>query len=194
MVSIDKIKQLRAETSISLSQCKKALEESNGDLNKAKDVLRKMGEKLADKKQSRQAEEGVIEAYIHSNKKIGVLVDVRCETDFVARSPEFQELAHDLALHIAGMKPRYVSRDKIAPKDLEKEREIYRAQFDKLNKPDEIKEKMIEGKINKFIKEVCLLEQPFIKDTSKTVKDVIHTYVAKLGEKIVVERFTRYEI
>lgn len=194
MISIEKIKQLREETAVSMAECKKALEQSKGDLNKAKEILRKMGEQLANKKQSREAGEGIIEAYIHTNKKIGVLLDIRCETDFVARSKEFQELAHDLVLQIAGMKAEYVKEEDIPKEVLEKEREIYTAQFAKMDKPEEIKKKMVEGKINKFKKEVCLLTQPFIKDPSKTIKDIIHSYIAKLGENIVVKRFVRYEI
>lgn len=194
MVSIDKIKQLRAETAVSMAECKKALEQSDGDLSKAKEILRKMGEQLADKKQSRQAGEGIIEAYVHTNKKIGVLLDIRCETDFVARSKEFQELAHDIALQIAGMKARFVKEEDIPQDVLDKEREIYKAQFDKMDKPEEIKKKMIEGKINKFKKEVCLLTQPFIKDPNKTIQDLVRSYIAKLGENIVIKRFVRYEI
>ena len=194
MVSIEKIKQLRAETAVSMAECKKALEQSNGDIAKAKEALRKMGEQLADKKQSREAGEGIIECYIHTNKKIGVLLDIRCETDFVARSDEFQKLAHDLALQIAGMKAQYVSEEDIPQEVLDKEREIYLAQIAKVNKPEEIKKRMVEGKINKFKKEVCLLTQPFIKDPSKTIKDIIHSYIAKLGENIVVKRFVRYDI
>jgi len=194
MISIDKIKQLREETAVSISECKKALEQSKGDLAKAKEILRKMGEQLAEKKQSRRAEEGIIESYIHTNKKLGVLLDIRCETDFVARSKEFQELAHDLALQIAGMRAKYIKEEDIPQEVLDKEKEVYKAQFEKMNKPEAIKEKMIEGKLKKFKKEFCLLTQPFIKNPSKTVQDVIHDYIAKLGENIFIKRFVRYEI
>ena len=170
MISIDKIKQLRAETAVSMTECKKALEQSNGDLDKAKEILRKMGEQFANKKQSREAGEGIIESYVHTNKKIGVLLDIRCETDFVARSKEFQELAHDLALQIAGMKANYVDEKDISKEVLDKEEEIYKAQFAKMDKPEEIKQKMVEGKIKKFKKEVCLLTQPFIKILAKPLK------------------------
>jgi len=194
MESLDLIKQLRQETGVSLAQCKKAIEQAQGDIEKAKELLRKWGEDLAEKKSSRATKEGIIEAYIHSNKKIGVLVELRCETDFVAKNPEFQELAHDLALHIAAMKPQYVTEEDIPQEVLDKEKEIYREQFANSGKPEEIIQKIIEGKIESFKKEITLLNQPFVKDNTKTVKEVINEYISKLGENITINKFVRLEI
>jgi len=194
MESLDLIKQLRQETGVSLAQCKKAIEQAQGDIEKAKELLRKWGEDLAEKKSSRATKEGIIEAYIHSNKKIGVLVELRCETDFVAKNPEFQELAHDLALHIAAMKPQYVTEEDIPQEVLNKEKEIYREQFANSGKPEEIIQKIIEGKIESFKKEITLLNQPFVKDNTKTVKEVINEYISKLGENITINKFVRLEI
>lgn len=194
MKDIEKIKELREITGVSLSLCKKALEESNGDIEKAKEILRKWGEDLAEKKSSRKTSQGIIEAYIHSNKKIGVLVELRCETDFVARNQKFQELAHDLAMHIAAMKPKYIKEEDIPEEELQKEREIYREQFEKTGKPKEIIQKMIEGKLKKYKDEVVLLNQPFVKNPQKRIKDLIGEYIAALGENISVERFIRFEI
>ena len=190
MSSIEQIKQLREETGVSITECKKALDEAKDDSEKAKEVLRKWGEQLAGKRQSRETKQGVIENYIHPNKKIGVLLDIRCETDFVSRSSEFQSLAHDIALHIAGMMPCYVDIDDI-PKDLlEKEKEIYKTQFLKAGKPKEIVEKMIDGKIKKYGESVSLLNQDFVKDSNKIVQDIINECIAKIGENITVKRFT----
>jgi len=194
MENIEKIKELRQTTGVSLSLCKKAIEEAQGDLEKAKELLRKWGEDLASKKSSRETGEGIIDAYIHSNKKIGVLIELRCETDFVARNKEFQKLAHDLAMHIAAMGPKYVGEEDIPEEELNKEREIYKEQFEKTGKPPEIIEKMIEGKLKKYKESISLLSQPFVKDPQKTVDGVIKEYIAKLGENISVKRFVRFEI
>lgn len=194
MISIDQIKQLREETNVSVIQCKKALEETNGDIEKAKEVLRKWGEDLAGKKANRETNQGIIEAYIHSNKKIGVLVDIRCETDFVARSEDFKNLAHNLCLHIAATNPYYIKPEDVPEQELRGEREIYKEQFAGTGKPEEIVEKIIEGKIKKYKEEICLLTQPFVKEPDKTVQDVLNEYIAKLGENIIVKRFVRFEI
>lgn len=194
MITIDKIKQLREETDVSITQCKKALEETGGDMEKAKEILRKWGQELADKKSAREARQGIIESYIHPNKKIGVLIDVRCESDFVARSPDFQTLVHNLCLHIAGMKPYYVRPEDISEEIVMGEREIYKEQVAKSGKPEKIIEQIIEGKLKKYKEEISLLTQPFVKNPDKTVQEVIQEYIAKLGENIVVKRFARYEI
>ncbi len=194
MVDLELLKKLREETAVSLAQCKKALEEAGGDLNKAKELLRKWGEDLAEKKSQRETKEGIIGAYVHSNKKIGVLVEVLCETDFVARNEEFQKLAHDLAMHIAAMKPKFVSPDDIPEEVLEKEKEVYRAQLEKENKPPEIIDKILEGKLKKFKEENSLLTQPFVKNPDRTVKEIINEYISKLGENITVRNFVRLEI
>ncbi|MCD5396313.1 MAG: elongation factor Ts [Candidatus Pacebacteria bacterium] len=194
MENIEKIKELRGLTGVSLSLCKKAIEEAEGDLEKAKELLKKWGEDLAEKKSQRETGEGIIDAYIHSNKKIGVLIELRCETDFVVRNEEFQKLAHDLAMHIAAMKPKYVKEEDIPEEELHKEREIYKEQFEKTQKPQEIIEKMVEGKLKKYKESIVLLDQIFVKDPKKTVKEVINEYIAKLGENISVKRFIRFEI
>jgi len=191
---IDKIKQLRQETSVSLSQCKKAIEETNGDLDKAKEILRKWGEKLASKKGSRETNQGIIEAYIHANKKLGVLVEVKCETDFVAKNKDFQEFAHNLAMHIAAADPLYIREDEIPKELIEKEMEIYREQIKKENKKPELIEKIIEGRVSKYKKEIALLSQNYIKDESQTIKALLNDTIAKIGENITISRFIRLEI
>lgn len=194
MVSIDKIKKLRNETGISLIECKKALQEAGGDLEKAKEMLRKKRMEFTVKKRERGTKEGVIESYIHTNKKVGVLLDIRCETDFVVRSQEFQKLAHDLTLHIAAMAPRFVRTDDIPPEYLQRERKIYREQFSGTDKPEKLISEIVEGKVEKLKREISLLTQPFVKEPEKQVQELIDEYIAKLGENIVVERFVRYEI
>jgi len=194
MENIELIKQLREETGVSLGQCKKAIEESGGDLEKAKEILRKWGEDLAGKKSSRSTKEGIIESYIHANGKIGVLVVLKCETDFVARNPEFKELAHNLALHIAASAPEYLSEEDIPEEVIEKEKNLYREQFKNSGKPEEIIEKIIQGKLETFKKEKVLLNQPYIKDDSKTIRELLNQYISKLGENITIEKFVRLEI
>lgn len=194
MVSIELIKQLREETDISLAECKKALEESNGDIEKAKEILKKKGESVAAKKSEREVNAGLIDAYIHAGGQVGVLIKVLCETDFVARGDLFKELIHELLLQIASMSPIYVSEEDIEEEVIEKEIEIYKEQLVNDNKPDDIKENIIKGKLDKFKKEVCLLSQPWVKDNSMTVQDLINDYIAKLGENIKVKEFVRYEL
>ena len=194
MISIDQIKQLRQETGISVSECKKALEEANGDIEKAKIVLRKLGKELADKKSAREAGEGIIEAYIHPNKKVGVLLDLRCESDFVARSRDFQNLAHEICLQIAAMKPLYLTSEDIPENFLDGEKKIYQEQLKDSGKPEKIINQIIEGKLRKYKEKVSLLSQSWVKDESKTIKDLINDYIAKLGENITIKKFARYEI
>ena len=194
MVNFDQVKQLREETNVSISECQKALREAGNDLGKAKETLRKWGKDLADKYSSKETKEGVIESYIHPNKKVGVLLDIRCETDFVTKSEDFQALVRDLVLHIAGIGPSYVSAKDIPEETLKSEKDIYYEQFAKTDKPRELIGKMVEGKLNKYKEGVSLLSQPFVKDPDKTVQDIINESVSRLGENIVVKRFTRYQI
>ncbi len=194
MVTIEEIKKLRDRTGVGVTECKKALEESNGDIKKAMEILQKEGAKIADKKCNRVAKEGYIGSYIHSNGKIGALVEVNCETDFVARSSEFRELAHDLAMHIAALNPRYISYDQIDSQTIKNKKEEFLEEAKKENKPQDITEKIAEGKTKKYFEEVCLLTQPFVKDPSKTVKELITEKIAKIEENIKVSRFSRFEI
>lgn len=194
MVSIKQVKQLRQETGVSVTECKKALEEAKGDFNKAKEILRKWGRELAGKKSEREAGQGIIESYIHPNKKIGALVELRCETDFVAKSKDFQKLTHELCLQIAAMNPLFLKEKDIPEKYLHGERKIYQEQLKNSGKPQKIVNEIIEGKLKKYKEEISLLSQPWIRDETKTIKDLIEEYIAKLGENIQVKRFARYEI
>ena len=194
MKSIEKLRQLREETGISFSECRKALEESGGDIGKAKKVLRKKGMDFAKKRLGRETGKGIIDSYIHANRKVGVLLDVRCETDFVARSLDFQNMAHDICLHIAASAPRFIAPKDIPEDYLAGERKIYREQFSGSGKPEELISKIVEGKIDKLRKEICLLTQPFVKDQDISVKEFIDANIAKIGENIKVERFLRYQI
>ncbi|NPA58207.1 MAG: translation elongation factor Ts [Aquificae bacterium] len=188
------VKTLREMTGAGILECKKALEETGGNLEEAVELLRKRGIAKAAKKAGRETKEGLIHAYIHAGGRVGVLLELNCETDFVARNETFKELANELALQIAAMKPQYVSRESVPKEVVEKEGEIAREAALAEGKPEHIAEKIAEGKVEKFFKEVCLLEQPYIKDEKKTVEDLIKEYIAKLGENIQVRRFTRYEI
>jgi len=194
MESVETLKKLRSETGVSISACKKALDESGGDIEKAKEILRKSGQDLAGKKSSRETEQGIIESYIHANKKVGVLLDIRTETDFVAKSDDFRKIAHEICLQIAAMAPLYVKEEDISENLLKKEEEIYREQFKNSTKPKEVIDSIVKGKIAKQKKEISLLSQPWVKDNSKTIKDLIEEKIAKLGENIIVEKFVRYEI
>lgn len=194
MVSIELIKQLREETNISLAECRKALEESKGDIAKAKEILKKQGEAIALKKCEREVSSGVISSYIHAGGKVGVLIKVLCETDFVAKGDLFKELTHELLLQIASMSPLYVEEEDIEEDVLQKEIEIYNEQLKNENKPDNIKENIVKGKLEKFKKEVCLLSQDWVKDNSITIQDLINDYIARLGENIKVKEFVRYEL
>lgn len=193
-VSIDQIKELRAKTQASFADCREALEETGGDIEEAAKRLRVKGAAIAEKRGDRETAAGVIEAYIHSNGRIGVLVDLRAETDFVARSDEFKKLAHELALHVAASNPRYVAPDDIPDDVRDEEKRLVAQQFAGSGKPPEVLEKITQGKLEALAKEICLLTQPFVKDPDKTVQEVLDEAVAKFGEKVVVERFERFEI
>ena len=186
------VKQLRDKTNAGMMDCKKALVESDGDLSKAEDILRKKGIASASKKASRSAKEGVVASYIHLQGKIGVLVEINCETDFVAKNENFRDFVKDITLHIAASHPLYVSREQVPIQVLEREREIYRAQV--TGKPANIVEKIVEGKVDKFFSTVCLLDQAFIKNPDQTVKDLVSLKIAELGENLVVRRFARYAV
>ncbi len=188
------IKELRDRTGAGFLDCKIALEKTGGDMEKAIEELRKMGVAKAEKKLAREAKEGIIDAYIHAGAKLGVLIEVNCETDFVANTPEFRALVHDLALQIAASNPIAVSREDIPQEVIEKEKEIYRAQLENSGKPPHIIEKIVEGKMEKFYQDHVLLEQPFIKDPNKTVDELIKEYIVKFGENIKVRRFCRFKI
>ncbi len=193
-ISAELVKQLRQATGAGVLDCRRALEEANGDLERAAELLREWGIAKAAKKMGRTAQEGIIGCYVHMGGKMAAIVEVNCETDFVARTPEFQQLAKDLAMQVVAARPEYVSRDDVPPEVIEREKEILRAQLADSGKPPEIIERIVEGKLNKWFEEVCLLEQPFIRDEEKTVGDLIKEHIAKLGENIVVRRFARFEI
>jgi elongation factor Ts len=188
------VKELREKSGAPMMDCKKALTEANGDLEQAIVVLRKRGMATAAKKATRTTSEGVVSSYIHAGGKIGVLLEVNCESDFVARTAEFQGLVHDIAMHIAAVDPRYVRKEDVSAADLEKEKDIYRAQAAATGKPAPVIEKIVEGKMGKFYEEVCLLEQPFIKEQSVTITQLIATVIGKLGENISVRRFARFKV
>ncbi len=194
MITAQEVKNLRDRTGVSMMQCKKALEESAGDVEKAIKILQKSGSKVADKKCGRGTVEGYIGSYIHSNGKVGVLVEVGCETDFVARNEEFKELAHDLAMHIAASNPKYVSCDEINPEEIKTKKEELLEETKKENKPENILDKIVEGKAKKHFDEACLLTQVFVKNSEFTVGQLITEKIAKLGENIKVKRFMRFEI
>jgi len=177
-----------------MGDCLKALQESKGDMEEAFVVLRKRGMASAAKKASRTTNEGAVGTYIHAGGKIGVLLELNCESDFVARTPDFQELLRDIAMHIAATDPRYVRREDVTAEDIEREKDVYRAQAAATGKPANIIEKMLEGKMGKFYEEVCLLDQPFIKEQTQTIAQIIATKVAKLGENISVRRFARFKV
>lgn len=194
MISIDQVKELRQQTGVSISECKTALEEAGGNNNKAKEILRKWGKKLAGKKSNREAGSGIVDTYVHANKGVGVMVELRCETDFVAKSNDFNNLAHELCLHITAMKPLFLNEEKIPEEFLDEEKKIYTEQLKDSGKSEEILNQIIQGKLDKYKKEVSLLSQSWVKDNTKTIKELIEEYVAKIGENIVLKRFVRYEI
>ncbi|MDD5475088.1 MAG: translation elongation factor Ts [Syntrophales bacterium] len=193
-VSAAKVKELRDKTNAGMMDCKEALVESGGDFDKAVEYLRKKGLSAATKRSSRAAKEGAIASYIHMEGRIGVLVEVNCETDFVAKTDNFKSMAKDLAMQIAATNPKYVSPEEIPGKEMESEREIYRSQALAEGKPEKILDRIIEGKLKKYYEEVCLMDQKFIKDTDKTVRDVVNGLIASSGENIVVRRFERYQL
>jgi len=188
----EKIKNLREMTSAGILDCKKVLEETNGDLEKAASLLRERGIVKAVKKMDREAAEGAIVSYVHHNGKIGVLVQLNCETDFVARNEKFIELGKNIAMHIAAANPQFVKADEVSPEVIEKEKEVQRAALIEEGKPADTVDKILEGKIKKFTADICLLDQPFVKEPDKTVGDIIKASIATLGENIAVGRFVRY--
>lgn len=193
-VTAGMVKELRERTGAGMMDCKKVLVETCGDIEKAIDELRTKGLAKAAKKAGRVASEGVVQSYIHGKGRIGVLVEVNCETDFVGNTDEFRQLAYDIAMQIAAANPAYLCREEVPAADVEHEREIIKAQAREEGKPEKVIEKMVDGRIEKFYKENCLLEQLFIKDQDKTIQQLIHENVAKIGENISVRRFARYEL
>jgi len=193
-ISAQLVKELRERTSAGFSDCRAALVEAGGDIEKAISVLRKKGQAAAAKKAQREASEGLVGSYIHAGGKIGVLVEVNCESDFVARTEAFRHLCHEVAMHIAALDPRYVRREEVTPEMLEKEREIYREQARATGKSEAIIDKIVSGKMEKFYEENCLYEQHFIKDESLTITEMINQAIAKLGENISVRRFVRFKV
>jgi len=193
-ISAALVKDLRERTGAGMMDCKKALVECNCDMDKAIDFLREKGLAAAAKKEGRIAAEGMVESYIHGGGRIGVLVEINCETDFVSRGDEFRQFTRDIAMQIAAAKPLYMNREEVPAEVVEHEKQILRAQALNEGKPEKIVDKMVEGRVDKYYKEVCLMEQPFIKDPDTVIKDLVMQKVAKIGEKIVIRRFTRYEM
>jgi elongation factor Ts len=193
-VSANMVKELREKTGAGMMDCKKALAETDGDFQKALDYLRQKGLATAAKRAGRVASEGRVGSYIHAGGKIGVMVEVNCETDFVAKTDDFQVFAKDIAMHIAASNPSYIRREEVTADVLEREKEIYRAQARDAKKPEKVMEKIIEGKLEKFYSEVCLLEQAFVKDPDITIQDLLNGLIGKLGEKVEIRRFTRYQV
>lgn len=193
-ISASQVKELREKTGAPMMDCKQALTEAKGDLEAAVIFLRKKGVSVAAKKATRVTSEGSVAQYIHAGGKIGVLVEVNCESDFVARTDDFKELIHDIAMHIAASDPKFVRKEDVTEKDIEREKDIYRAQAAASGKPANIIEKMLAGKMEKFYEEVCLLEQPFIKDQTISISQLIAAKVGKLGENIAVRRFARFKV
>mgnify|MGYP001592358977 CR=1 FL=1 len=194
MSDLTNLKKLRQKTNAPLKDCRQALQESEGDIGEAVTILKKRSRLVAASKAEKTAKEGVVEAYIHANHKVGVLLELNAQTDFVAKTKEFLELAHDLAMHIAAMDPQYISSEEVPEKMIAKEKEIYLEQLKDSGKPKEIQEQIVKGKIEKFFSEVCLYSQPFIKDEARTIKDLINEQIAKTGENIKVNRFMRFAI
>lgn len=193
-ITAEIVKELRLRTGIGVMECKKALQESKGDIEKAISSLRKKGYARAKEKMSRETTEGIVGSYIHLNGKMGVLVEVNCESDFVARNEEFKELVKNISMHIAASNPKYISSEEIPSEELEEEREIVREQFKDSGKPPEIVEKIVEGKLKKFYEEVCLENQPFVKDDKISIKELLASHIAKFGENIKIKRFARFEL
>jgi elongation factor Ts len=188
------VKELRDKSGAPMGDCLKALQEAKADMEEAFVILRKRGMASAQKKASRTTNEGAVGIYIHAGGKIGVLLEVNCESDFVARTTDFQDLLKDIAMHIAATDPRYIRKEDVTPEDLEREKDIYRSQAAQTGKPAPVIEKIVEGKMSKFYEEVCLLEQPFIKEQTIAIKDLIATKVGKLGENLSVRRFARFKV
>ena len=192
--TIEKIKQLREETAAGMMDVKRALDESDGDVEGARRVLRERGQAIAAKKSARETHEGLIEAYVHFNGRVGVLIEVNCETDFVARTPEFKEFARNVALHVASMSPLTVSPEDIPQEALDEERTIAESQAAEMGKPEEITTRIVEGRMKKFVNEKALLTQPYVKEPDKIVGELLQETIQRVGENIVVRRFVRYEL
>jgi len=193
-VSAKVVKELREKCGAGMMECKRALEETGGDVDEAIKLLRKKGMSAADKKAARATNEGLVDTYIHAGGKLGVMVEVNCETDFVARNEEFQQFVHDVAMHIAAANPQFVTREEVPEEALAAEREIYLAQARETGKPENVLEKIVEGKVNKWFQQVVLLEQPFVKDPDKTIDELRREAIAKIGENIEVRRFARFQL
>ena len=193
-ITAQMVKELRDSTGAPFIDCKKALEEVSGDIDKALDILKIRGVAKASKKVGRETPEGTIMSYIHAGGKIGVMVEINCETDFVARNEEFQDFAREVAMQIAASNPKYVSKENIPEEELEKEKEVMKAQVLEAGKPAEIAEKIVEGKIEKYYEEVCLLNQTYIRDSKQKIDDILQALIAKIGENIKVRRFTRFQL
>ncbi len=193
-ITAEMVKQLREKTGAGIMDCKRALAKADGDIDQAEMNLRKRGIDVARKKAGRKAQEGLIGAYVHPGSKLGVIVEVNCESDFVARTDDFQRLVHDIAMHVAATDPRFISKEDVDNEVLEKEREVQRARALDAGKPEKIVDKIVEGRMKKFYEEVCLLEQPFVKDNASTVGELITQMVSKLGENILVSRMARFKV
>ena len=193
-ITAEMVKQLRDKTGAGMMDCKGALAEANGDMEKAIEILRKKGAASATKRAGRATKEGVVGHYIHMGGKVGVLAEVNCETDFVARTDDFQALAKEIAMHIAAADPRYVSRDQVPAAELEKEKDIYRGQFEGSGKPANVVDKIVEGKLGSYYSQVCLLDQPSVRDPNVTVQQLLQAATAKTGENITVTRFVRFKL
>ncbi|MBC8529023.1 translation elongation factor Ts [Christensenellaceae bacterium NSJ-44] len=194
MITAQQVKELRERTGVGMMDCKRALNEANGDMDKAIELLREKGLAAAAKKAGRIAAEGIVEAYIHMGGKIGVMVEVNCETDFVAKTAEFKAFVRDIAMHIAAANPTYLKKEDVPQDVLDKEMEILRQQALNEGKPEKIVERMVQGRIEKFYKDVCLLEQPFVKDNDKTINQMVQEQIATIGENMNIRRFVRYEM
>lgn len=193
-MDIDKVKKLRAETLVGIVECKKALEESKGDLEEAKRILRRKGIKIAQKKSTEVTNQGLITSYIHHNGRVGALVEIHCQSDFVAKNDQFQQFAKDVAMHIAASSPRWISPEEVPQKVLEEEKRILTEQAKREGKPEHIVEKIVQGRMKKFYSEFCLLDQPYIRDEEKTIREYLQQMIARLGENIRVHRFVRFEL
>jgi elongation factor Ts len=193
-ISAQLVKQLRDRTGAGMMECKKALEEAKGDVNEAEVVLRKRGIASASKKAERSTKQGVVGSYIHPGAQLGVMIEVNCESDFVARTEDFQALVHDLAMQVAAADPQFLRKEDVTQAAIDKEREIQKARVIAEGKPEKMADKIVEGRLNKYFEEVCLYEQPFIKENTTTVADLIKSKIAKLGENITISRFVRFKV
>ena len=193
-INVSLVKELREMSGAGMMDCKKALAEANGDMKKASELLREKGLAAAAKKASRIASEGLVESYIHMGGRIGVLVEVNCETDFVAKTDDFKNFVHDIAIHIAAANPKFINKEEVPFETVDEEKAILKKQAIAEGKPEKIVDKMVEGRIEKYYKEVCLLEQPFVKDPEKTISSLVNEKIAVIGEKITIRRFARYQL